>query len=66
MGQMTDDEYVTKFLELLRYVPYLKDEKEKILRFINRFPLIFRDWIERLEPQTLNDAIRNLNIVMSR
>lgn len=25
MGYMTDEEYTTKFLEFLRYVPYLKD-----------------------------------------
>lgn len=29
MGLMTYEEYTTKFLELLRYVPYLKDEKAK-------------------------------------
>ena len=26
IGSMTNKEYTTKFLELLRYVPYLKDE----------------------------------------
>lgn len=30
MGLMTDEEYTTKFLELLRYIMYLKDEKEKV------------------------------------
>lgn len=30
MGSMTDEEYIGKFLELLRYVPYLKEEKAKI------------------------------------
>ena len=30
MGSMTDDEYTNRFFELLRYVPYLKDEKAKI------------------------------------
>eukprot|EP00253_Pinus_taeda_P032219 PITA_32219 len=29
MGSMIDEEYTTKFLELLRYVPYLTDEKAK-------------------------------------
>ena len=29
MESMIDEEYMTKFLELLRYVPYLKDEKAK-------------------------------------
>jgi hypothetical protein len=30
LGQLTMDEYVNKFLELIRYVPYIKDEKTKI------------------------------------
>ena len=46
MGSMTDEEYTTKFMELLRYVPYLKDEKAKVQRFVSGLPLEFRDWIE--------------------
>jgi len=38
MGQMVDEEYITKFLELLWYVPYLKDENEKVQRFISGMP----------------------------
>jgi len=30
MGYMTDEEYTRRFLEFLRYVPYLTEEKEKI------------------------------------
>jgi len=30
IGSMTNEEYTTKFLELLRYVSYLKDEKTKV------------------------------------
>jgi hypothetical protein len=30
LGYLTIEEFVNKFLELLRYVPYIKDEKEKI------------------------------------
>lgn len=43
MGSMTDEQYTTRFIELLRYVPYLKDDKSKIQRFINGFPLSFED-----------------------
>ena len=43
MGSMTDEEYTTKFLELLRYVPYLKDEKAKVQIFSSGFPLAVRD-----------------------
>lgn len=38
MGSMTDEEYMTKFLEFLRYVHYLKDEKTKFQRFISGLP----------------------------
>jgi hypothetical protein len=30
MGQLTIEEYVSRFLELLRYVPYIKEEKENV------------------------------------
>jgi hypothetical protein len=30
LGQLTIEEFVNKFLELLRYVPYIKYEKIKI------------------------------------
>lgn len=59
MGKMADDEYITKFLELLRYVPYLKDQKANIKGFISGFPMTFRDRIELLEPHTLENAIKN-------
>lgn len=60
MGSMTDEEYTNIFLKLLRYVPYIKDEKEKIQSFINEFPLLFKYHIEFYEPQSLEEAIRKL------
>jgi len=50
MGLMTYEEYMTNFLELLRYVPYIKDEKAKVYKFVSGFPLAFRDQIEYDEP----------------
>jgi hypothetical protein len=32
------DAYAKRFLELLRYVPYLKDEKARIQHFLNGLP----------------------------
>ena len=46
MGSMTDKEYTTNFLELLRYVSYLEDEKAKVHRFVSGFPLAFINQIE--------------------
>jgi len=30
MGSTANDEYTSRFLELLKYVPYLKEEKDKV------------------------------------
>ena len=38
LGQLIIEEYVNKFLELLRYVPYLKDENVKVQQFISGLP----------------------------
>jgi hypothetical protein len=46
------------FLELLRYVPYIKDEKVKMQCFLSGLPQSFQDHIEFDEPKTLEDTIR--------
>jgi hypothetical protein len=38
LGRIKMDEYERMFLELLRYVCSIKDEKVKIQRFISRIP----------------------------
>ena len=60
MGSMIEEEYMTKFLELLRYVPYLTDEKAKVQVFFSGFPLAFRYQIEYDEPQSLEEVIGKL------
>jgi len=50
MGSTTVEEYTTRFMELLRYVSYLKDDKAKTQRFINGLLLSFKDQIEFDEP----------------
>ena len=62
MGSMTDEEYTTKFLELLRYVPYLKYDKGKVHIFVSGFPLAFRDRIEYDEPWSLEEVIGKLKL----
>jgi len=56
MKYMINEEYNSRFLEFLRYVPYLKDEKEKIQIFITGSPVSFRDMIEFHEPRSLEEA----------
>jgi hypothetical protein len=47
----------TNFLSLLRYVPYIKEEKEKVQRFISGIPKDYQNMIEFDEPRTLEDTI---------
>ena len=55
------EEYANKFLELLRYVRYIKDDKVKIQHFLSGLPQSYKDRIEFDEPRTLEDAIRKAN-----
>ena len=52
------EEHVHNFLELLRYVDYIKDERVKIQCFLGSLPQNFRDRIEFVNPPTLDEAIR--------
>lgn len=45
LGQMTMDEYITKFTSLLRYVPYLQEEKAKVQRFLSSLPTHMKEWM---------------------
>jgi hypothetical protein len=58
LGKLTIEEYVNKFLDLLRYVPYIKAEKAKVQRFISGLPKEYRNRIEFDKPKTLEDTIR--------
>ena len=60
------DEYANKFLELLRYVRYIRDEKVKVQHFLSGFPQSYKDIIEFYEPKTLEEAIRKASIAMSK
>ena len=52
------EEYANKFLELLRYVRYIKDEKVKIHPFLSGLPQYYKDRIDFYEPRPLEEAIR--------
>ena len=66
LGQQTMEEYANKFLEFLRYVKYIKDEKVKVQHFLSGLPQSYKDRIEFYEPRTLEEAIGRLSIVMSK
>ena len=52
------DEYENNFLELLRYVGFMKEEKVKIESFLSCFPSFYKDTIQYHEPKTLKELIR--------
>jgi hypothetical protein len=45
LGNMAMEEYENKFLELLRYLGFIKDEKVKIHRFLSGLPSFYMDEI---------------------
>ena len=51
----------SKFLSLLRYVPYLVDEKPKVQRFLSCLPYHIKDRIEYDNPKTLEEAMWKAN-----
>ena len=57
LGNMSMNEYEKKFLELLRYVRFMKEEKVKIQRFMSGLPSFYKDKIQYDEPNTLEEAI---------
>ena len=50
--------YANNFLEFLRYVSYIKDDKVKIQHFLSQIPQSYKDRILFDEPRTLEEAIR--------
>ena len=61
LGAMTMKEICSKFLSLLRYVPYIIDEKPNIQRFLSCLPFIFKEHIEYDNPKTLEEVMRKDN-----
>ena len=61
MGTMNMKELNSKFLILLRYVPYIVDEKPKVQRFLSCLPYHIKDRIEYDNPKTLEEAMRKVN-----
>jgi len=51
------DEYITKFTSLLRYVPYIHEEKAKVQRFISSLPTFMKEKLEFDNPKTMDEAV---------
>jgi hypothetical protein len=58
LGSMTIDEYERKFLELLKYVSFIKDETVNIQRYLSGFPSFISYKVQYDDPKTLEETIR--------
>ena len=61
LGTMNMKELNSKFLSLLRYVPYIVDEKPKVQWFLSSLPFHTKDRIEYDNPKTPEEAMRKEN-----
>ena len=62
LGRLTIDEFVTKFTNLLRYVPYIHEEKAKVQSFLNCLPVVYKEKIEFDNPKTMDEAVRKARL----
>ena len=62
LGTMTMKDLNNKFLSLLRYVPYLVDEKPKVRQFLSCVPYHIKDRIKYDNPKTLEEVMRKANL----
>eukprot|EP00253_Pinus_taeda_P017986 PITA_17986 len=62
LGQQTMDEFIIRFTSLLRYVPYIREEKAKVQRFVSSFPPYMRERIEFDNPKSMDEVIRKARI----
>jgi hypothetical protein len=58
LGSMTMTEYEKKFLGMLNYVGFVKDEKVKIKRFLSGIPFFYKEKFQYDEPRTSIETIR--------
>eukprot|EP00253_Pinus_taeda_P019771 PITA_19771 len=62
LGQQTMDEFITRFASLLRYVPYIREEKAKVQRIVSSLPPYMRERIEFDNPKSMDEVIRKARI----
>eukprot|EP00253_Pinus_taeda_P002643 PITA_02643 len=56
------DEFITRFTSLLRYLPYIREEKAKVQRFVSSLPPYTRERIEFDNPKSMDEVIRKARI----
>jgi hypothetical protein len=58
LGNMNIYEYERRFLELLKYISFIKEEHINIHRYLIGLPSLISDKIEYDDPKTLEETIR--------
>ena len=58
LGNMTMDEYENRFLELLSYVDFIREDKVRIQHFLSGLLAFYKEQINYDEPLTLKECIR--------
>jgi hypothetical protein len=58
LGRMTINQYERRFLEILMYVSFIKDETVKIQRYLSGLASFSNEKIQYDESKTLEDTIR--------
>jgi hypothetical protein len=59
---MSMDDLTDNFFYLLRFVPYIREDNLKILRFLRNLPRSYKDKIEFENPKSLNDVFRKVRM----
>jgi hypothetical protein len=52
------EDLINKFLELIRFVPYIREDKVKIQRFLSCLPQAYQDINEFDNPKSLSEVFR--------
>ena len=63
---MSIEDSIIKFLNLQKYVPYLKEDKAKFQRFISCLPQFYKDKLEYDNPKIMDEAIRREKLCYSQ
>ena len=58
LGQMAMEDPINKFPELLRFIPYIWEDKVKIQWFLGCLPQSYKDKIEFYNPKSLSEVFR--------
>ena len=62
MGSMNMDVFINIFLDMLHYVPYIKEEKVNIQQFLGCLPPSFPYGIEFNMPKTLDTTLHKTRL----